>query len=78
MLFADYFILTSLDVPDIQPLILEEVPGKGPFGGRGIGESAIAPVGATIASAIEDAIGARPTELPFTPERVLAQIEENR
>ena len=78
VLFADYLIPTSLDVPDIQTIILEEVPGKGPFGARGIGEPAIAPVAATIASAIEDAIGVRPTELPFTPERVLALIEENR
>ncbi len=77
VLFADYLIPNSLDVPDIQALILEEVPGKGPFGARGIGEPAIAPVAATIASAIEDAIGVRPTELPFTPERVLALIEES-
>lgn len=77
VLFADYLIPTSLEVPDIQTLILEEVPGKGPFGARGIGEPAIAPVAATIASAIENAIGVRPTELPFTPERVLALIAES-
>lgn len=78
VLFADYLIPTSMEVPDIQTLILEEVPGKGPFGARGIGEPAIAPVAATIASAIEDAIGVRPTVLPFTPERVLALIEEDQ
>ncbi len=78
VLFADYLMPTSREVPDIIPIILEEVPGKGPFGARGIGEPAIAPVAATIASAIEDAIGARPTELPITPERILALLEERR
>jgi CO/xanthine dehydrogenase Mo-binding subunit len=75
VLFADYLMPTSLEVPDIIPLILEEVPGKGPFGARGIGEPAIAPVAATIASAIENAIGVRPTELPITPERILALLD---
>ena len=75
VLFADYLMPTAMEVPDIVPLILEIVPGKGPFGARGIGEPAIAPVAATIASAIEDAIGVRPTELPITPERVLALLE---
>jgi CO/xanthine dehydrogenase Mo-binding subunit len=32
-------------------------------------------VAATIASAIQDAIGVRPAQLPMTPERVLALID---
>jgi hypothetical protein len=32
-------------------------------------------VAATIASAIADAIGARPDQLPMTPERVLGLID---
>jgi len=42
-LFADYLIPTSMDVPDVRPLVLELGPGKGPFGARGIGEPPIAP-----------------------------------
>ncbi len=77
-LFADYLVPTSMEVPDIEPLILEIVPGKGPFGARGIGEPAIAPVAAAIAGAIEDAIGVRPRRLPITPERVLTLIDGHR
>jgi CO/xanthine dehydrogenase Mo-binding subunit len=77
-LFADYLIPTSADLPDIEPIILEIGPGKGPFGARGIGEPAIAPCAAAIASAIADAIGARLTELPMTPERILRALEERR
>ena len=32
-------------------------------------------VAPTIASAIADAIGSRPTQLPITPERVLALLD---
>jgi len=77
-LFADYLIPTALELPDIASIILEEEPGKGPFGARGIGEPAIAPVAAAIASALDDAVGVRPDRLPFTPERVLGAIEDQR
>ncbi|TMI80676.1 MAG: nicotinate dehydrogenase medium molybdopterin subunit, partial [Bacillati bacterium ANGP1] len=60
----------SLDVPDVEPLIIESGEGKGPFGARGIGEPPIGPPAAAIANAIEDAVGVRITELPITPERV--------
>jgi CO/xanthine dehydrogenase Mo-binding subunit len=69
-LFATYLIPTSMDVPDVEPLIIESGEGKGPFGARGIGEPPIGPPAAAIANAIEDAIGVRITELPITPERV--------
>jgi CO/xanthine dehydrogenase Mo-binding subunit len=67
---ATYLIPTSLDVPDVEPLILESGEGKGPFGARGIGEPSIGPPAAAVANALEDAIGVRITELPITPERV--------
>lgn len=69
-LFANYLIPTSADLPDIRAIGLELRPGKGPLGARGIGEPPIGPPAATIASAIEDAIGVRLDRLPMTPERV--------
>ncbi|HKV44504.1 MAG TPA: xanthine dehydrogenase family protein molybdopterin-binding subunit [bacterium] len=69
-LFATYLIPTSLDVPDVEPILIESGEGKGPFGARGIGEPPIAPPAAAIANAVEDAVGVRMTELPITPERV--------
>lgn len=67
---AAYLIPTSLDVPDVEPVIIQSGEGKGPFGARGIGEPPIGPPAAAIANAIEDAVGVRITELPITPERV--------
>jgi len=75
-LFADYLIPTSLDLPDIQAIGLELYPGKGPFGARGIGEPPIGPPAATLASAIQDAVGVRLCRLPMTPERVRAALRE--
>jgi nicotinate dehydrogenase large molybdopterin subunit len=77
-LFADYLIPTSMDVPDIEVVVLEIGEGKGPFGARGIGEACIAPCAAAIASAIADAVGARVTELPMSPERVLSALRSAR
>jgi xanthine dehydrogenase molybdenum-binding subunit len=48
----------------------------GPFGAKGIGEAAMNPVAAAYGNAIANAIGVRFTELPITPERVLAALEK--
>jgi CO/xanthine dehydrogenase Mo-binding subunit len=74
-LFADYLIPNAQDYPDVLVDIVESGEGKGPLGARGIGEPPIGNVAATIASAIQDAIGIRPAQLPMTPERVLALID---
>ena len=50
--------------------------GPGPFGAKGAGEGAILPIASAIANAIEDAVGVRITELPITPERVLAALDK--
>ena len=73
--FFQYLIPTATDVPDIEAVILESGEGLGPFGARGIGEPPIGPPLAAISSAIADAVGARPYELPVTPERVLDAVE---
>jgi CO/xanthine dehydrogenase Mo-binding subunit len=68
--FASYLIASAGDVPDVDALGVESGEGLGPFGARGIGEPPIAPPAAAVANAIEDATGARVTQLPITPERV--------
>lgn len=75
-LFADYLIPAATSVPDIEAHYLESGEGKGPFSTRGIGEPSIGPPAPALASAIEDAIGVRLTELPFTPERVLEALAQ--
>jgi xanthine dehydrogenase molybdenum-binding subunit len=49
---------------------------SGPFGAKGLGEASSNPVPAAIANAIYNAIGIRFYELPITPEKILAALEE--
>jgi CO/xanthine dehydrogenase Mo-binding subunit len=72
--FFQYLIPMATDVPDIEAVILESGEGLGPFGARGIGEPPIGPPIGVIPAAIADAVGARPTQLPVTPERVLDAV----
>jgi xanthine dehydrogenase molybdenum-binding subunit len=48
---------------------------SGPFGAKGVGEAAMNPVAAAYANAIYDAVGTRFHELPITPEKILAALE---
>jgi CO/xanthine dehydrogenase Mo-binding subunit len=70
-----YRVPLAGDIPRIETLVLEQGHGPGPFGSKGVGEAGNLPVPAAIANAIADACGARITNLPFTPERVLAAID---
>ncbi|MBT4500238.1 MAG: xanthine dehydrogenase family protein molybdopterin-binding subunit [Gemmatimonadetes bacterium] len=72
----DYPIPTILDVPDVETVLVEEPCSDGPYGAKGVGEPPIIPGAAAVANAIHDAIGVRVTELPITPERVLAALRQ--
>lgn len=69
-----YAMPNSLDVPDVRCIVLESGEGLGPFGARGIGEPPIGPCAATISSAVEDAIGVRPTRIPVLAEDVVSYL----
>ena len=78
--FADYLMPTAREVPEISIIVSEDAPSPlNPLGLKGAGEGGANPVGAVIASAIDDALQ-RPgavTELPITPQRLKA-ILRNR
>ena len=70
----DYALPHSVDVPNIQVVLVEIPSDLGPFGAKGVGEPPVVPVGAAIAHAICDAVGARVAQLPITSERLLRSI----
>lgn len=70
----DYRMPTTLDVPNIETIIVE-VPNPGhPYGVRGVGEVPIVPPPAAVANAIHDATGLRLRDLPMSPARVQAAL----
>ena len=73
--FADYLMPTAREVPEASILVTEDAPSPlNPLGLKGAGEGGANPVGAAIASAIDDALQ-RPgavTQLPVTPQRLKA------
>ncbi len=75
--FADYLMPTAREIPEISILLSEDAPSPlNPLGLKGAGEGGANPVGAAIASAIDDALQ-RPglvTQLPVTPQRLKAAI----
>jgi CO/xanthine dehydrogenase Mo-binding subunit len=63
------------DVPPLRHILVPTELGPGAFGAKMAGEISNAPAAPAIANAIADAIGARLTQLPMTPERVLQAIQ---
>jgi xanthine dehydrogenase molybdenum-binding subunit len=76
--FRDYKILTAKDAVPIETVIVETLDKDGPYGAKGIGEPGCVPTAPAIANAIYDAIGVRIKELPITPEKLLAAIQEKK
>lgn len=74
----DYRIPTSLDTPELHALIVESLDPEGPYGAKEAGEGPLHPALPAISNAVFDAVGIRLRELPFTPMKVLAALEELR
>jgi 4-hydroxybenzoyl-CoA reductase alpha subunit len=74
--FADYALPTALDMPPIDPIIVETIDPEGPFGAKGMAEPANNPTAPAIANAVYDAVGVRIKDLPITAEKVLKALKE--
>jgi CO/xanthine dehydrogenase Mo-binding subunit len=73
---GEYRIATSLDMPNMNCIIVETNEPNGPYGAKEVGEGAIMPTIPAILNAIYDATGVRIRELPATGERVFNAIRE--
>jgi CO/xanthine dehydrogenase Mo-binding subunit len=69
--FDEYLIPTSMDVPPIETIIVENPDPLGPFGAKSVGEPTNELAAPAIVNAIRNATGRRIFELPATLERVL-------
>jgi CO/xanthine dehydrogenase Mo-binding subunit len=69
--FDEYLIPTSMDVPRIKTIIVENEDPMGPFGAKSVGEPTNELAAPAIVNAITNATGKRIYELPANLERVL-------
>jgi 4-hydroxybenzoyl-CoA reductase subunit alpha len=74
----EYRSPSSVESPEIEPIIVESIDPEGPFGAKECSEGSLAATIPAIANAIYDAVGVRLHESPFTPERVLAAMRAKR
>jgi CO/xanthine dehydrogenase Mo-binding subunit len=74
-----YRIPGAKDVPpEFESILIENRDGPGPFGAKGVGESGIMAVSASVGNALHDATGVRVRRLPLSPERVWRALDERR
>jgi len=79
---ADYLIPTATDFPRIRAIMLQMHPSPhNPLGVKGAGEGGTIPVGGLMANAVAAALSSlkvEPRDLPLSPPRIWALIEDAR
>jgi CO/xanthine dehydrogenase Mo-binding subunit len=73
-----YLIPTIADAPVIISRAVESYEPRGPFGAKEIGEGCLPPILGAIGNAVYHACGVRITELPITPEKILAGLRKQK
>src|SRR5438105_3377790 len=72
----EYKSLTSLDMPEVDTVLVEDPDPNCPFGAKEAGQGPLLPVMPAVANAIYDAIGVRIDELPITADKVLKALQK--
>ena len=74
--FLDYKMPSALDMPPSESVCIETYEPEGPLGAKEAGEGLVSPTAPAIADAVYHATGYRSRDLPITPEKVLAGMDE--
>ena len=74
----EYKSPTSLDMPEVVTVLVEEPDPRGPFGAKEVGQGPLLPIMPAVANAVYDAVGVRIDEVPITPEKILKALVEKK
>jgi len=64
----------TLDMPDVETILIEEPDPNGPFGAKEVGQGPLLPIMPAVANAVFDAVGVRIDEVPITPEKIVKAL----
>jgi CO/xanthine dehydrogenase Mo-binding subunit len=68
--FTDYLIPTTLDMPPVQSVLIEDPEPDAPYGVKGVGEAPTVVSTAAIVSALRAATGRPLVRVPVTPDDI--------
>ena len=71
-----YKLPYSMEIPDIESIIIEDYSGASSTDAYGIGEPANIATAVAIANAVYNAIGVRIYEIPITPDKILKALNK--
>lgn len=72
----DYKIITALEMPPVETILVESIDPEGPFGAKEVGQGPLLPVIPAVVNAVHDALGIRIDEVPMTPDKVVAALRD--
>ena len=73
--FSDYIIPTAVDIPNMSVMLYDGDYPYGPYGAKGAGELPHVGGAPAVIDAIQNALGARLSTVPFLPEDVMRQMK---
>ncbi|MFH1135073.1 MAG: xanthine dehydrogenase family protein molybdopterin-binding subunit [Pseudomonadota bacterium] len=74
----EYKVPLSVDMPKINPIIVETIDPNGPYGAKEAGMSVAMSAAQAYANAICDAIGVWITDFPITPDKIVKALKEKK
>ena len=74
--FRNYRISAFADIPRTEVFFADTYDAYGPLGAKSAGETPIIPVAPALGNALADATGIRFDSLPFSADRIFAQLAE--
>jgi 4-hydroxybenzoyl-CoA reductase subunit alpha len=72
----EYKSPTFLEMPPVETILVTTDDPEGPFGAKEAGQGPLLPVIPAVANAVYDAVGVRIDEVPITPDKLLAALEQ--
>jgi hypothetical protein len=72
----EYKSPTTLEMPPVDSILVETLDPEGPYGAKECGQGPLLPVIPAVTNALFDALGVDVDEVPVTPEKVVAALED--